>query len=100
MTPQLDPEQPTGLDYYPLPATGERFPVNDSSKQCKISPRPDSDTEFFQALLEGMAKIEAQGYDRLKSLGAAPVKRIFTAGGGSRNPAWKKIRERTTVGAI
>jgi len=96
MTPQLNPEQPTGLDYYPLPGTGERFPVNDSSKQCKISPRPGSDIEFFQALLEGMAKIEAEGYDRLESLGAASVKRIFTAGGGSRNPAWKKIRERTT----
>jgi sugar (pentulose or hexulose) kinase len=96
MTPQLRPEQPTGLDYYPLPATGERFPVNDSGKQCKISPRPDSDIIFFQALLEGMANIEAEGYNRLNSLGATPVKRIFTAGGGSRNPAWTKIRERVT----
>lgn len=96
MTPQLRPEQATGLDYYPLPATGERFPVNDSTKQCKISPRPDSDVDYFQALLEGMANIEAEGYDRLKSLGATSVKRIFTAGGGNRNPAWKKIRERIT----
>jgi hypothetical protein len=26
MTPQLKPAQPTGLDYYPLPKPGERFP--------------------------------------------------------------------------
>jgi sugar (pentulose or hexulose) kinase len=96
MTPQLDPEQLTGLDYYPLPDIGERFPVNDSHKQCKISPRPDSDIVFFQGLLEGIAKIEADGYDKLVALGATPVKRIFTAGGGSKNQAWKIIRERTT----
>ena len=96
MTPRLRPEQQTGLDYYPLPADGERFPVNDSHKQCKITPRPESDIVFFQGLLEGMANIEADGYDKLVSLGATPVKRIFTAGGGSKNEAWKKIRERTT----
>ena len=96
MTPRLRPEQQTGLDYYPLPADGERFPVNDSHKQCKITPRPESDIVFFQGLLEGMANIEADGYDKLVSLGATPVKRIFTAGGGSKNEAWKNIRERTT----
>jgi D-ribulokinase len=96
MTPLLKPEQPTGLDYYPLPGTGERFPLNDSGKPCKTSPRPDSDIEFFQALLEGMAQIEAEGYRRLELLGATPVKRIFTAGGGNRNPAWHKIRQRIT----
>jgi len=96
MTPLLKPEQPTGLDYYPLPGTGERFPQNDSSKPCKISPRPDSDIEFFQALLEGMAEIEAEGYRRLEALGATPVKRIFTAGGGNKNPAWHRIRQRIT----
>ncbi|MBT8119046.1 MAG: FGGY-family carbohydrate kinase [Gammaproteobacteria bacterium] len=95
MTPLLTPEQPTGLDYYPLPDTGERFPVNDSNKQCRITPRPDSDIIFFQGLLEGIASIEAEGYDKLASLGATPVKRIYTAGGGSNNLAWKIIRERT-----
>ena len=96
MTPKLRPDQKTGLDYYPLPADGERFPVNDISKQCRISPRPDSDIVFFQGLLEGMANIEADGYNKLGSLGATPVKRIFTAGGGSQNQAWKIIRERAT----
>ena len=96
MTPLLKPEQNTGLDYYPLPATGERFPVNDSHKQSKTNPRPDSDVRFFQGLLEGMAAIEAEGYKKLEALGTVPVKRIFTAGGGSKNPAWTKIREQAS----
>jgi len=96
MTPQLKPEHPIGLDYYPLPGTGERFPVNDSKKQSIITPRPSSDVDFFQALLEGVTNIEAEGYKKLKALGATAPKRIFTTGGGNKNPAWKKIRERTT----
>jgi sugar (pentulose or hexulose) kinase len=94
MTPLLKPEQPTGLDYYPLPGTGERFPVNDSHKQSKITPRPDSAVEFFQGLLEGIANIEAEAYKKLTQLGAGKPARIFTAGGGNKNPAWKKIRQR------
>lgn len=93
MTTQLNPARPTGLNYYPLPGTGERFPVNDCHKQSKIQPRPDSSIDFFQGLLEGIASIEAEGYKKLASLGAIPVKRIFTAGGGSKNPAWTKIRQ-------
>ncbi len=96
MTTLLKPEQSTGLNYYPLPVTGERFPVNDSKKQSIITPRPLSDVEFFQALLEGIANIEAEGYKKLKALGATAPKRIFTTGGGNKNPAWKKIRERIT----
>ena len=96
MTALLKPEQPTGLHYYPLPGTGERFPVNDANKQSKITPRPASDVEFFQGLLEGIAEIEAEGYKKLHALGTVTATRIFTAGGGSKNPAWKQIRERTT----
>lgn len=95
MTSQLDPERPTGLNYYPLPGTGERFPLNDSTKQSHVAPRPASDIEFFQALLEGIANIEADGYKKLEALGASAPRRIFTAGGGSKNLAWNKIRERT-----
>jgi sugar (pentulose or hexulose) kinase len=96
MTPQLKPEQATGLDYYPLPGKGERFPVNNSNKQSKITPRPSSDVEFFQGLLEGIANIEAEGYKKLKELGAPSPQRIFTAGGGNKNQSWKKIREQIT----
>lgn len=30
----------------------------------------------------------------LKDLGATPVEQVFTAGGGSKNEKWIKIRER------
>lgn len=96
MTPQLKPEQETGLKYYPLPGTGERFPVNDINKQNITMPRPENDIVFFQALLEGIASIEAEGYKKLKTLGAATPKKIYTAGGGSKNQAWTKIRAQIT----
>jgi len=96
MTPLLKPEQATGLDYYPLPGSGERFPDNNSHKRSRITPRPESDVAFFQALLEGIANIEAEAYKKLASLGAVSAKRIFTAGGGAKNPAWTKIREQAT----
>ena len=93
MTPQLKPEQPTELNYYPLPATGERFPYNDSNKKNITEPQPDDDVIFFQALLEGIANIETDAYRKLSSLGATKPVKIFTAGGGAKNQAWKKIRE-------
>ncbi|MGD8581652.1 MAG: FGGY-family carbohydrate kinase [Gammaproteobacteria bacterium] len=93
MTPQLQPDSPTGLDYYPLAEPGERFPRNDPALQPRLEPRPDSDVEFFQAMLEGIAEIEAEGYRTLSRLGAPVIKKVFTAGGGSTNPAWRRIRE-------
>ena len=94
MTPQLRPEHPLNLNYYPLPATGERFPFNDPHKPNKTTPRPESDIDFFQALLEGMADIEAEGYKKLQALGASKLKKALTAGGGSKNEAWTAIRAR------
>ena len=94
LTPRLNPDQPTGLDYYPLARPGERFPRNDPALQPRLGPRPEDDLAFFQGMLEGMAAIEAEGYRKLAELGAPALKRVFTAGGGSRNPAWRTIRER------
>jgi len=94
MTPQLQPEKSLNLNYYPLPATGERFPVSDSNKQNHTSPRPKNDVDFFQALLEGITHIEADAYKKLESLGGDKPTRIFSAGGGSKNPAWTAMRER------
>lgn len=92
LTPLLEPDHPTGLDYYPLPRPGERFPVNDPSFQPRLEPRPDDDRVFFQAMLEGIARIEAQAYARLGELGASPLTSIRTAGGGAANEAWTRIR--------
>jgi len=93
MTPQLHPEKSTGLHYYPLVTPGERFPHNDPDKAAILEPRPDNDLDFFQAMLEGIAEIEAQGYAKLQQLGASKVKRVFTTGGGSVSQPWSTIRE-------
>jgi sugar (pentulose or hexulose) kinase len=92
LTPLLEPDRPTGLDYYPLPKPGERFPVNDPNFQPRLAPRPADDRVFFQAMLEGIARIEAKAYARLGELGASPLGSIRTAGGGAANAAWTKIR--------
>jgi sugar (pentulose or hexulose) kinase len=92
MTPQLNPEAPTGLDYYPLPATGERFPANDAHLKPQLEPRPENDVEFFQGILEGIAQIEAKGYQLLTDLGAPYPVSVRSTGGGANNSAWTKIR--------
>ena len=59
-----------------------------------LEPRPVSDALFLQGLLEGLADIEAQGWQTLTALGAKPPKRLISIGGGARNPQWRRIRER------
>ncbi len=93
MTAQLTPDRASGLNYYPLIHSGERFPIADSRKPPCLSPRPDNDIVFFQAMLEGMARIEQQGYQLLAELGAPYPTNIRSAGGGSANSAWTKIRQ-------
>lgn len=82
------------MDYYPLPAPGERFPVNDPALPPRMSPRPADDALFFQGLLEGIAGIEAEGYRRLQSLGAPRPSLVLSTGGGAANKGWSRIRER------
>ena len=94
MQARLEPEKPTGLDYYPLPRSGERFPVNDPELPPRLTPRPGDDLKFFQGILESLARIEKEGYDRLQQIGAPTPARIYTTGGGSQNPGWREIRER------
>jgi D-ribulokinase len=72
---------------------GERFPINDPHWHPRIEPRPDEDSAFLQGLLIGIAKIEAQGYQLLQDLGATPVTRIYSAGGGAKNLVWQQIRQ-------
>ncbi len=93
MTARLKPNELTGLDYYPLAGQGERFPFADASKQPQLTPRSDSDVLFFQGMLEGIAAIEALGYQRLAELGAPKVTSVRSVGGGSDNDAWTQIRK-------
>ncbi|MDH5446230.1 MAG: FGGY-family carbohydrate kinase [Gammaproteobacteria bacterium] len=93
MQTALDFDHPTGLDYYPLPQTGERFPINDPDLSPRLSPRPDDDVMFFQGLLEGIAQIERQGYEKLRQLGASWPTSIRTMGGGAKNDKWTWMRQ-------
>ena len=92
LTGLLSPGQPTGLDYYPLVGKGERFPINDPELQPRLEPRPASDASFFQGILEGIARIELQGYRKLIELGAPWPVTVITTGGGAANDAWSTIR--------
>ncbi len=91
---KIHPDQPSGLDYYPLPRPGERFPVHAPALLPRLEPRPVDDVRFLHGMLEGIARIEALGYARLAELGATPLRRVISAGGGSKNEAWRRIREK------
>ncbi len=71
LSDQIDPDEPCGLDYYPLPRPGERFPVSDPALRPRLDPRPA---------------------DRRRS--PAP-RSVMTAGGGAVNATWRRIRART-----
>ena len=94
LTPRLRPERRTCLEYYPLPAPGERFPLADPDLPPRTRPRPSDDARFLQGLLEGIARIERRGYCLLEELGAPAPTEVISIGGGARNPAWQVIRER------
>jgi len=94
MTPLIDSDVDTGLDYYPLLEAGERFPINDPALSPRIEPVPEDRGQLFKGLLEGIARIEALGYRRLQELGAPPLLEVLTSGGGARNQAWTRIRNR------
>ncbi len=90
---QIDSKRPSGLNLRPLPANGERFPIDDPGLEPILGPRPVSDALYLQGLLEGLAMIEAQGWQRLRELGAPPIRRVISLGGGARNPQWRQLRQ-------
>jgi len=94
LTPLVDPANPTGLDYYPLARPGERFPINDPELKPRLEPRPPEPLRFLQAMMEGIAAVEALGYRRLAELGADPLASIRTVGGGAVNEKWASIRRK------
>ncbi len=92
LSSEIDPNHLTGLNYYLLPSRGERFPVADPDLQPRLTPRPSDDRLFLQGILEGLAKIEEQGYRKMRSLGGPALHQIITSGGGAGNLKWQKIR--------
>jgi sugar (pentulose or hexulose) kinase len=95
LSDRIDPGVTTDLDYYPLAAPGERFPINDPVLAPRMTPRPADDAVFLQALLQGIANIETLGYRRLAELGGPKLTSVATVGGGAVNECWGRIRART-----
>ena len=91
---QIDPEQESLLDYYPLLKKGDRFPINDPNLSPRLEPRPTDSVEFLHGLLESIARIEARGYQLLQEFGATALTKVYTAGGGAKNSVWSGIRKR------
>ncbi|MEM9581518.1 MAG: FGGY-family carbohydrate kinase [Pseudomonadota bacterium] len=91
----IDPEKQLNLSYYPLRHPGERFPINDPNYPPKMEPRPDAPEQFLQAMLEGIAEVEALGYRRLQEFGAPALRSVRSVGGGAKSNAWHLIRART-----
>jgi sugar (pentulose or hexulose) kinase len=94
LSQQIDPDKESFLDYYPLLQKGDRFPINEPNLSPKLEPIPPNRVEFLHGLLESIARIETLGYQRLQQLGANKLTKVYTAGGGAKNPVWQVIRQR------
>ena len=94
LSARIDPETDSGLDYMVLPRPGERFPVADPALMPRFIPRPDDDAAFLHGLLEGIARTERLGYERLSELGAPSLACIRSVGGGAANAVWTRLRIR------
>lgn len=93
LSARIDPDAFSSLDYMPLPAVGERFPINDPQLAPRLTPRPADDAAFLHGILQGLTRIEAQGYRLLKTLGASSLTEVITAGGGAQNLCWQQMRQ-------
>ncbi len=94
LSKQIDPDTDIDLNYYPLCNQGERFPINDASKQPILEPIPTDRADYLKGILQSIAYIEKKGYDVLLELGADQVTEVITAGGGSTNEMWTAMRQR------
>jgi D-ribulokinase len=94
LSTEIDPDTDSGLDYYPLAGDGERFPIADPKLKPRIEPRPQDNGLFLKGLFEGIAMIEALGYQRLAELGGPRLTSVRTVGGGAANAVWSRIRAR------
>jgi len=88
---RLDPSQPTGALVYPLPGMGERFPRHAAHWSGSMPPAGPPAWQF-QALLEGLAYIEAWAYALLAEHGAPCNGPVRSLGGGADNAAWMHMR--------
>lgn len=94
LSAQINPDNPLDLEYYPLNAPGERFPINNPDLLPVLHPRPRDPAQYLQAMLEAMSRIEARCYREIAHRGGPVPSEIYTAGGGAQNDVWTAIRAR------
>ena len=74
----------------------QRFPIADGSKKPVLEPKPGNRSEYLKGIFQGISSVERSGFEVLGELGASPPfpEKVLTAGGGSKNDSWLKMRER------
>lgn len=77
---------------YPLTTEGERFPFAEPKARSFVLDEPESETDYYRALLEGVAFVEKLCFSYLGSLGARVSGPIASTGGGSKSRLWAQIR--------
>ncbi|MEJ5995249.1 FGGY-family carbohydrate kinase [Pedobacter sp. Du54] len=76
---------------YPLRQKGERFPML-APNAIGFEPAGLTIEEKFTANMEGVAYIERYAFELIKAFTGEEIKAVYTAGGGSNNDVWLKIR--------
>jgi len=94
LSKKLNTKKLTGYKYYPLLSPGERFPINDINLKPILTPKPKDEDIFFQAILEGIAYVEKNCYQKLNELGGKYPDIIYSVGGGSQNYNWNILRKK------
>ncbi|KAM0005199.1 hypothetical protein Hdeb2414_s0217g00836651 [Helianthus debilis subsp. tardiflorus] len=77
---QINQMEASLLDYYPLTAEGERFPIADPRMPPRLSPRPECDAAYLHGILESIARIEDKA---LAALAIEDKKRQYNIGAAS-----------------
>ena len=65
LTDRMDSDTPTGLDYYPRPSPGERFPKNDPTFAPRLAPRVSDDALFLQGTALESCSVYGSGLFRV-----------------------------------
>ncbi len=82
---------PTPHLAYPLRQQGERFPMV-APTATGFEPEGLTVEEKFAANMEGVAYLERYAFELIKALSGEEINAVYTAGGGSNNEVWLKIR--------
>src|SRR5690606_14512779 len=91
LTASVSNQIPSKFLAWPLMQKGERFPFV-APYAMGFAPPNLTPVQLFTAYLEGVAYIEKYAYERVIKLSGEEIKQVFTAGGGSKNDIWIKIR--------